>query len=184
MKHMVYIIIAISALLVIGAIILFYISKYNQIQFNITKIEKAEGLIDEALRNRYDLINKMIKIIKNKVKSTKEYFKDFDKLKDQEISNFELDRKLTEFYTLCETVSSDYKSLNDNKDLKVLFKELKQNEEKLMATKNYYNKNTNDLNGMIRKFPINIIAKIHKVKIKPFFDGKDLTDDIIDDFKL
>ena len=40
------------------------------------------------------------------------------------------------------------------------------------------------LNTVIRKFPTNIIAKIHRFKIKPFFDGKNMQDAVIDDFKL
>ena len=40
------------------------------------------------------------------------------------------------------------------------------------------------LNGYIRKFPSNLIAKFNNFKIKPFFDGKDMTDEIYDDIKL
>ena len=56
--------------------------------------------------------------------------------------------------------------------------------EKLTACISYYNKQMNLLNGYIRKFPNNIIAKLHNVKSKPFFDGKDMTDTDIEDFKL
>ena len=69
-------------------------------------------------------------------------------------------------------------------DIKVLFSELKNNEEKLVATKNYYNKETTSLNTIIRKFPTNLICIIHRVKVRPYFDGKNMTDDIIDDFKI
>ena len=57
-------------------------------------------------------------------------------------------------------------------------------DEKLCAAKNYYNKNTSLENAIIRRFPTNVIAKIHKFKIKLFFDGKDMDDEIIDDFKI
>ena len=40
------------------------------------------------------------------------------------------------------------------------------------------------LNNITRKFPDNIVAKIHHVKIKPFFDGKDMQDDNNNDFKF
>lgn len=160
-----------------------YISKYNLIQYYITKIDTAESIIDETLRNRFDLLNKMAKIIKSKVKSTKDYFKQFD-LKDENISNFDFDRRLTEYLTLCETVVHDHTVLECNKDIEILFNELKNNEEKLVATKNYYNRETTELNSLVRRFPTNIIAKIHRVKIHTYFDGKDLTDDIVDDFKI
>ena len=53
-----------------------------------------------------------------------------------------------------------------------------------MAFTNYYNKNTNMLNEMVRKFPSNIIGKIHHFKVSAFFDGKDMNDDVYNDFKL
>ena len=37
---------------------------------------------------------------------------------------------------------------------------------------------------MIRTFPSNIVAKTCKYKQKFYFDGKDMNDDIINDFKL
>ena len=181
---MVKVFIIVTVILIIFAIVVFYISKYNLMQFYITKIATSESIIDETLRIRYDLLNKMVKIIKSKVKSTKEYFKDFTNLTNDNISNFDFDRKLTEYITLCETVVNDHTVLDANKDIKVLFNELKNNEEKLVATKNYYNKETSELNHIVRKFPTNIIATIHRIKIRPFFDGKDMTDDIIDDFKI
>ena len=57
-------------------------------------------------------------------------------------------------------------------------------DEKLTAGISYYNKQLNILNAYIRKFPNNIVAKIHHVQSKPFFDGKDMTDIEINDFKL
>ena len=62
--------------------------------------------------------------------------------------------------------------------------EFKNINEKLVAGISYYNKHVTDINNYIRKFPNNIIAKIHHIKAKTFFDGKDMTDTDIEDFKL
>ena len=56
--------------------------------------------------------------------------------------------------------------------------------EKLQAAKSYYNKYTSELNDLIRTFPSNIVARMHNINIKPFFDGKNMEDEIVDDFKL
>ena len=74
--------------------------------------------------------------------------------------------------------------LTSNEDINKEIENIKRLDEKLTATKNYYNKNTSLENAIIRKFPTNIIAKIHNFKIKLFFDGKDMEDEIIDDFKV
>ena len=80
-------------------------------------------------------------------------------------------------------VKSDHEEL-ENKDFNNDLKEIEQINEILTSCKNYYNKNTSELNKIIRKFPSNIVAKIHRYKIKPFFDGKNMQDAVIDDFKL
>ena len=71
-----------------------------------------------------------------------------------------------------------------NKEFKKLLSDTKKEDEKLQAAKSYYNKYTSELNDLIRKFPSNIVARMHGLKIKPFFDGKNMQDEIFDDFKL
>ena len=74
--------------------------------------------------------------------------------------------------------------LNNKKAFKELINEDKRLDEKLQAAKSYYNKYTSELNDLIRTFPSNIVARMHKIEIKTFFDGKNMEDEIIDDFKL
>lgn len=172
-------------LIILGASIsLVYISYYNKMQYIKTKIEHAESIIDETLRKRYDMLNRADNIVKSTLKDNKEYFKEYIQLKEKNITNFAMDRKLKEAFNLLNKFKDDYPELSKNKDLKEIFGLIKESDEKITAITNYYNRNTNNLNGLIRKFPSNIIAKFHKFKIKTFFDEKDMTDDIYDDFKL
>ena len=171
------IVIAISGILAI-----IYATTYNNLVTFKLKIDKAESLIDEALRNKYDIIGKLNIAIK-KVMPKKDYLKEYIDLKNKNISNYELDRKLTEAHNLILEIKDDHKELNTkaiNKDLK----DIEKINETLISSKNYFNKNTGELNKLVRKFPSNIIAKIHSFKIRPFFDGKNMQDNIVDDFKL
>lgn len=169
-------------IIILGIIALCYVITYNNLVNYKIKIEKAEGIIDENLRKKYDLIAKMNIAIK-KVVTKKDYLKDYIDLKDKRISNYELDRKLTEAMNIILEVKNDYSELN-NKDFNNDLKEINAINETLTSCKTYYNKNTTELNQIIRKFPSNIVAKIHRYKIKPFFDGKNMQDAVIDDFKL
>lgn len=171
-------------LIIICSLAIGYIVLYNSIQHYTTKVDQAESIIDETLRKRYDLIISASKIIDKVVTDKKHLFKDFAKVKDENITNFDLDRRITENIILIKQLRTDYTELQENKEFKVIFNDLKATEEKLQAAKSYYNNYTNLLNDQIRKFPSNIIAKMHDVKIKLFFDGKDMHDDVIDDFKL
>ncbi len=172
------IVIAISILAII------YINNFNDLQYLKTKIEQAESVIDEALRNKYDLITKANSIIKKELKSKKEYLKDLKSLKDLKISNFDFDRKLIEYQSIINNLISDHEKLNNNIELTNTMYEIKTIDEKLISGKDYYNKNTTESNHLIRKFPSNIIAKLLNFKVRPYFDGKDMQDEDIEDFKL
>ena len=177
-----YIKIILLIIVVFGVLTILYISIYNNIVNYKLRIDKAEGIIDEALRNKYDLIAKLNITIK-KVVTKKDYLKDYIELKDKKISNYEMDRKLTEACNIIYDVKDDYDEVN-TKEFNKTLKEMDSINETLASAKNYYNKNTSLLNEIIKKFPSNIVAKIHGYKIKPFFDGKNMQDNIIDDFKL
>lgn len=169
-------------IIIFGIAALFYVITYNTLVTYKLKIEKAEGIIDESLRQKFDIIAKLNVAIK-KVVTKKDYLKEYIDLKNKRISNYDLDRKLTEAENLILEVKSDHAEL-DNKDFNKSLKEISRINENLISSKNYYNRNTAELNKIIRKFPTNIVAKIHRYKIKPFFDGKNMQDAVIDDFKL
>ena len=170
-------------IIIIGAIGILYVYQYNKLQHSKTKIDQAEVLIDDALRNRYDILINIDKLFIKEI-DKKSFFKDLDKLKVTNISNFDLDRKLVEYFNLISQIKSDHKEIAENTDLKSLLSQDKKVVEKLTAAKSYYNKYTSELNDLIRAFPSNIIARIHGINIKSFFDRKNLEDDIVDDFKL
>ncbi len=177
-----YILLLIIIVLSIGGIV--YIMYYNKMQYLKTKIEQAEGLIDETLRGRYDILVRADNIVKSTLNDGKEYFKEYIQLKNKQVTNFLMDRKLKEAFNILNKFKDDYHELQSNKELKEIFASIKVSDEKITAVTSFYNKNTNELNGLIRKFPSNIVAKVHKFKISAFFDGKDMTDDIYNDFKL
>lgn len=170
--------------IIAGILGIIYVINYNKMQYLKTKIEQSEGIIDETLRERYDLLVRADGIIKTALNDDKDYMKEYINLKNKNLTNFEMDRSLRKAFIVLSKFKDDYKELQNNKEMKEIFISIKESNEKLTATTSYYNKNTNMLNGYIRKFPSNLIAKFNNFKIKPFFDGKDMTDEIYDDFKL
>lgn len=159
-----------------------YLIIFNHMQKHIIKINEAETIIDDMLRIRYDLLLRINGIIINVLE--KDYFKDLEALKNKKISNFEMDRKITESINLYEKIKNDNKDLANEDKIKNIELELKGSEEKLEAAKIYFNINTSKLNELIKTFPSVIIARLHGIKIRPYFDGKNLNDEDINDFKL
>lgn len=177
-------IIILILIILIGILIISYIYNYNNLQELNIKINESESIIDNELRNKYDLIMKSSTTINKLLKKEITYFKDLEKLKKENISNFDLDRKIVEGENLIHQVKNDYKSLNDNEEYISIINDLKNSDELLEAAKSFYNKYTTEINLLIKKFPTNIIAKFHKIKLRNYFDGKNMFDDEIKDFKL
>lgn len=168
-------------ILCLGAI--YYISTFNKLNDIKTKVQEAESIIDENLRTKYDTLIRISNSLKKHMEKDKNYFKEYEKLKEMNISNFDMDRKLNEGFTLILKMRDDLK-LEKDEEINQEIEKIKRLDEKLTAAKNYYNKNTSESNAHIRRFPTNFIAKIHQFKVKAFFDGKDMDDEIIDDFKI
>lgn len=169
---------------IFGLLGIIYITYYNNIQYTATKIEQAESTIDEVLRRRYDLVVRTSDIIKTNLTEKKDYLKEYVSLKDEKMSNFEIERKLKEAINIILNLRNDYPNLKSNPGMKEIMVEIKETDEILSASIAYYNRYTNSLNELIRKFPSNIIAKFHNLKIKTYFDGKDMNDNDLLDFKL
>ncbi len=170
--------------IVFGAIAICYAYQFNRLMHSKTKIDHAEMSIDESLRERYDLLVKADTIIKAELDSDKTFFKGLDKVKAEDISNFDLERKLEDYMNTLEQIKLDHEELLSKKNIKELLADCKENSEKLQASKSFYNKYTSELNDLVRTFPSNLVARMHRIDIKPFFDGKNMEDDIVNDFKF
>lgn len=168
----------------LGVIGLFYILAYNNLQAYKIKINEAESIIDELLRQKYDRLLSLKKIITDKIDVDNKIFIELINLKEQNISSFEFERKLSDFNNMINQIKIDYPKLEANKAFNEAYEEIYHINEKLTAAKAFYNKYTSYLNKLIKKFPSNFIAKMHHINTQTYFDGKDLYDEDTEDFKL
>ncbi len=178
-----------SIIVLIILIILFLLFIYSSITYNkfqdyIIKINEVEGKIDDTLRNKFDSILEMNNIIKETIKTKKVIVDDISKLRDEKVSSFELDRSLSKSLNKIDFIKGQYDELKNNEKLNKLTYEIEDMNESLDAYKKYYNEQVVLYNKLIRIFPYNLIGLILKYKEKTFFDGKDMNDDDIKDFKL
>lgn len=173
-----------SLIIVFGLSGIVYINYYNKMQNQIIRINEAEKNIDEDLRTRYDIIIRIEDIIKKETDVNTSDFKEINSIKSDEMSNFEFDRVTTKFLNLINQIKKDYTKLEDNQLFKEAMLELKDTNERIDASKVFYNKHTTELNKIIKKFPSLVVARIHRIEEHLFFDNKDMTDDNTDDFKL
>ncbi|MBE6144936.1 MAG: LemA family protein [Firmicutes bacterium] len=164
-------------------ILIWYINIYNRYQNYIIRINEAEANIDSTLRKRFDLLNKSIGIIKANIK--KENALDIIvKLRSKKLTNFELDRKLYDAINEFNKYKEDFPDLKTNEGFMKIELGINETEAEVVASRKYYNDIITDYNKLVRTFPSNVVAKISKYKPRPYFDGKNMDDDIVNDFKL
>lgn len=168
--------------IIISLIMIFYSLVYNKIKTQILRINSVESEIDESLRVKYDLIVKIISEIKQVDKTVK--FKDVDKIKDEELSSFEFERKLTDLESLIYTARNDNNKLLKSSVVNDLWYDISNINTKIRAEKKYYNESTTLYNNLVTKFPNKLLALLLKLKEKKYFDGKDMYDENIKDFKI
>ena len=111
---------------------------YNKFQDYIIRINEVEGKIDEAIREKFDIIIKLNNIIKEKIKTKKVLVDDISKLKDKKISSFEIDRKLVEALNKINFVKSQYTELETDEDVIKLTYDIEDIDESLRAFKKFY----------------------------------------------
>lgn len=178
------IIILLSITIFVCIIVAFYTYLYNKFQDIIIRINEVEATIDTNLRNKYDLLNKSISIIKGNIEIKSEIFDEIIRLRSRKISNFDLDRKLILAFNEFISIKNNNKELNKSEELNKITNDINEIDNKLTTYRTYYNENITKYNKLVKSFPTKIISIINKYEEKLFFDRKDMNDDNYDDFKL
>lgn len=172
-----------SALIVLCVLFIWGITTYNKFQSFIIRINEAEASIDSVLRKRFDLLNKSINVIKSNTE-TEEVLESIVKLRSKKLTNFDLDRQLYEAINEFNGYKESYEALKSCDSFIKIEIALNETEAEIFACRKYYNDIITDYNKCRRSFPSNLIAIIFGYKDKTYFDGKDMNDDIVNDFKL
>lgn len=172
--------------IIICIILIWYINTYNRFQEYIIRINEVESNIDSILRKRFDLLNKSIGIIKavNEEMSKKEVLESIVKLRSRKLSNFELDRQLYEAINEFHLYKDLLPELKNSESFMKIDLGINESEIEITALRKYYNDIITEYNTSVKTFPSMIVSKICKYKIKTYFDGKDMSDEITNDFKL
>ena len=163
------IIIALIALIIIFLIIV-YVTNYNNIQCYIIRINEAENNIDSILRQRFDLLNKAVDVIKANINSDEEILDIIVKLRSKKLSNFDLDRKLYDAIKEFNSYKEKYSELKQSEVFTHTDISINESEAEIIAFKKYYNDIITDYNKLVKTFPSNIVALFCHLKEKPYFD--------------
>ena len=174
-----FLVILLIIVVILGILGIFYKLIYNRLQHLNIKINEADKIINDHLKKRYDYVVRTSHLIKKNIDIDIELFKEIESLKVKKASNVELDDKITEAYNTILKLHEDYPELDENRGFQDILSDFEESNEIIEASKSYYDKYATDLNGLLNKFPINIIGKIHHIAKKEYYNTLEINDNLL-----
>ena len=154
----------IGILVVVALIIVFFIATYNGIVQSRLKVDNAWSQIDVQLQRRFDLIPNFVETVKGYMTHEKETFEKITELRTSwanatEVRDkAELDSQLSASLKTIMAVSENYPELKSNQNFMQLSEELRNTENKISFSRQFYNDSVTMYNTKLQVFPSNIIA--------------------------
>ena len=181
----IYIIIAIVAIIagwVIGT--------YNGFVKLVNRAKEAWSDIDVQLKRRYDLIPNLVETVKAYAKHEKEAFENVSKARAAAMGaegmqdKAQAENMLTGALKSLFAVSEAYPDLKANENFVELQRELTDTENKIQASRRFYNTNVRDLNTKLESFPDNVVGNMFKFEPRDFFELDENEQDAKDPVKV
>lgn len=164
---------------IVGLIIISIIALYNALIRKRNQTEEAWADIEVQLKRRYDLIPNVMETVKGYASHERGVFENVTKARAQAMGaqtageHAQAENMLTNTLKTLFAVAENYPDLKANLNFLDLQRELADTENKIQASRRFYNANVRDLNTMIESFPANMVAGTFGFAKKEFFDLDD-----------
>jgi LemA protein len=161
---------------IIAVIAIAVIAMYNGLITLRNRVDEAWSDISVQLKRRYDLIPNLISTVKGYAAHEKEVFEKVTQARTQAMSAGTTQEKAEAENALSGTlkslfaVSENYPDLKANQNFLELQRELTDTEDKIMASRRFYNGNVRDFNTKLQVFPTNMIAGMLNFSAREFFE--------------
>jgi len=160
---------------VIAVAVFWFIAIFNRFITLINRAKEAWADIDVQLKRRYDLIPNLVETVKGYASHERELFQRVTEARTKAMNAQGLEEKGKAENALAGTlktlfaVSENYPQLRASENFKALQDELTDTEDKIQASRRFYNTNARDLNIRIESFPSSIIAGMFNFQKMEFF---------------
>ena len=171
--------VGIIVLVVLVLIVFYVIGVYNSLVSARLNTENAWAQIDTELKRRFDLIPNLVETVKGYAKHEKETLEKVIQARNSYNSANTIEDKVQASNMLTGTlktlfaVSESYPDLKANENFISLQNTLKETEDKIASSRNYYNDAVEKYNRNLLVFPKNIIASMFKFKEGTFFKASE-----------
>ena len=162
----------------IVAIAIAVIGMYNSLVQSRIKVDNAWSQIDVQLQRRFDLIPNFVETVKGYMTHEKETFEKISSLRTSWANagsvseKAKLDGELSTALKTIMAVSESYPDLKSNQNFAQLSEELRNTENKISFSRQFYNDTVTMYNTKLEVFPSNIIAGMFNFKPRDLFTAE------------
>jgi len=158
-------------------IIIFYaIAVYNGLIKTKNRVDEAWSDIDVQLKRRHDLIPNLVETVKGYAAHEQTTFEKVIQARNAAMQagtakeKGEAENMLSSTLKSIFALAENYPDLKANQNFLELQKEISDTENKIQASRRFYNGNVRDFNTKLQVFPTNIVANILGFKSREFFE--------------
>lgn len=165
----------ILCVIIISALIAIVASKYNEMVKHKNKVNESLSLIDIQLRLRFDLVPNLVKTVQAYAKHEKEIFEKLIEIRklgikeEDEKKKIEYANELVPQIGKVLAVAENYPELKADALYRDLMEELVLIEDKIAASRRFYDSNVSKYNTLIEMFPNNLFAFMFSFKRMELF---------------
>lgn len=163
-------------IIILAAIFFWVIITYNGLVVLRNRAREAWADIDVQLKRRYNLIPNLVETVKGYASHEKGLFEKIAEARARAMGAQDPKAKGMAENNLSQTlkslfaVSENYPELKASQNFLELQRELRDTEDKIQASRRFYNSNVRDLNIKVESFPANLIASVLGFKKMELFE--------------
>jgi LemA protein len=164
---------------IIGVIVLALVIIYNGLIRSKIRVDEAWSDITVQLKRRSDLIPNLVSAVKGYAKHEKGVFEQVTKARSAIMGaqgpaeTAKAEGGFQEALKSLFAVAEAYPDLKANENFKHLQEELVDTEDKIQASRRFYNGSVRDFNSKLQVFPTNMIGSSMGFKSREFFEVDD-----------
>jgi len=167
------------ALIILVVLAVWAVIIYNRLVAFKNRTSESWADIDVQLKRRYDLIPNLVEAVKGYAAHERGVFENVTKARTAAMTAEQSGdpKKIAESENMLSgtlktlfAVSENYPQLRASENFIELQRELRDTEDKIQASRRFYNTNVRDMNIKIESFPPSLIAQLFNFKKGEFFE--------------
>lgn len=160
-------------------LVLFLIVQYNKLVGMRLRIGESWSNVDTELKRRHDLIPNLVAVVRGYAAHERDLLETLTRLRAQALSQGDnaarrsAERDLSLQLGRLFAVAENYPRLRASENFLHLQRELTTTEDRIQASRRFYNGNVRDYNNQVQQFPSNLVANTFGFRAHDYFELPD-----------